>query len=339
MQLDKVYEPAPFEAGLGQRGGERGVFPAKRGPGRPVFSLVIPPPNVTGSLHMGHMLEHTEIDVTVRWHRMRGDITLWLPGMDHAGIATQMVVERQLAEEGLDRRAMGREAFEARVWKWKAESGGTIKRQMIQIGASCDWSRERFTLDPGLSRAVRETFVSLYEKGLIYRGEYMVNWCPRCQTAISDLETAHEETAGHLWHIRYPVVGTDRFLVVATTRPETMLGDTAIAINARDERYADLHGKTVQLPLMDREIPIILDDIADPEFGTGVVKITPAHDLNDFEAGKRHGLPTIKVIDEMAKITSAGGAYAGLSREEARKRVVEDLEKLGLLDSIQDYNL
>ena len=210
---------------------------------------------------------------------------------------------------------------------------------MIQIGASCDWSRERFTLDPGLSRAVRETFVSLYEKGLIYRGEYMVNWCPRCQTAISDLETAHEETAGHLWHIRYPVVGTDRYLIVATTRPETMLGDTAVAINARDERYTDLHGKTVRLPLMDREIPIILDDMADPEFGTGVVKVTPAHDLNDFEAGKRHSLPMIQVIDESARITAAGGAYAGLDRYEARKRVVEDLEKLGLLDSIQDYNL
>jgi len=288
---------------------------------------------------MGHMLEHTEIDVTVRWHRMRGDITLWLPGTDHAGIATQMVVERQLADEGLDRRAMGREAFEARVWQWKAESGGRIKRQMIQLGASCDWSRERFTLDPGLSNAVRETFVSLYEKGLIYRGEYMVNWCPRCQTAISDLETVHEETAGHLWHIRYPVIGTDRYLVVATTRPETMLGDTAVAINARDERYTDLHGKTVRLPLMDREIPIILDDMADPEFGTGVVKVTPAHDLNDFEAGKRHNLPMIKVIDEEAKITAAGGVYAGLDRFEARKRVVEDLEKLGLLDSIQDYNL
>jgi valyl-tRNA synthetase len=339
MQLDKVYEPQRFEPRWAQWWVESGIYRAEWQPGRPVFSLVIPPPNVTGSLHMGHMLEHTEIDVTVRWHRMRGDITLWLPGTDHAGIATQMVVERQLAEEGLDRRAMGREAFEARVWKWKAESGGTIKRQMIRMGASCDWSRERFTLDPGLSRAVRETFVSLYEKGLIYRGEYMVNWCPRCRTAISDLETVHEETAGHLWHIRYPVVGSDRYLVVATTRPETMLGDTAVAINARDERYFDLHGKTVRLPLMSREIPIILDDIADPEFGTGVVKITPAHDLNDFEAGKRHKLPMIQVIDEEAKITAAGGAYAGLSREEARKRVVEDLEKLGLLDSVQDYTL
>ncbi len=339
MQLEKVYEPQRFEPRWAQWWVESGIYHARWQPDRPVFSLVIPPPNVTGSLHMGHMLEHTEIDVTVRWHRMRGEITLWLPGTDHAGIATQMVVERQLAEEGLNRREMGREAFEARVWKWKAESGGTIKRQMIRIGASCDWSRERFTLDPGLSRAVRETFVSLYEKGLIYRGEYMVNWCPRCQTAISDLETAHEETAGHLWHIRYPVVGTDRYLVVATTRPETMLGDTAVALNARDERYLDLHGRTVRLPLMDREIPIILDDMADPEFGTGVVKVTPAHDLNDFEAGKRHNLPMIRVIDEDAKITAAGGKYAGLDRYEARKRVVEDLEKLGLMDSIQDYTL
>jgi valyl-tRNA synthetase len=339
MQLDKVYEPQRFEPRWAQWWVESGIYHARWEPDRPVFSLVIPPPNVTGSLHMGHMLEHTEIDVTVRWHRMRGDITLWLPGTDHAGIATQMVVERQLAAEGTSRRAMGREAFEARVWQWKGESGGTIKRQMIQLGASCDWSRERFTLDPGLSRAVRETFVSLYEKGLIYRGEYMVNWCPRCQTAISDLETVHEETAGHLWHIRYPVIGTDRVLVVATTRPETMLGDTAVAINARDERYFDLHGKTVRLPLMDREIPIILDDVADPEFGTGVVKITPAHDLNDFEAGKRHSLAMIRVIDEEAKITAAGGVYAGLSREEARKRVVEDLEKLGLLDSVQEYTL
>src|SRR5579863_9905684 len=339
MQLDKIYEPQRFEPRWAQWWVESGIYHARWEPDRPVFSLVIPPPNVTGSLHMGHMLEHTEIDVTVRWHRMRGDITLWLPGTDHAGIATQMVVERQLAAEGTERRTMGREAFEARVWQWKAESGGTIKRQMVQLGASCDWSRERFRLDPGLSRGVRETFVSLYEKGLIYRGEYMVNWCPRCQTAISDLETVHEETAGHLWHIRYPVVGMDRYLVVATTRPETMLGDTAVAINARDERYVELHGRKVMLPLMHREIPIILDDVADPEFGTGVVKITPAHDLNDFEAGKRHSLPMIRVIDEEAKITAAGGVYAGLSREEARKRVVEDLEKLGLLDSVQEYTL
>src|SRR5580698_8045096 len=339
MQLEKVYEPERFEPHWAQWWVESGIYHAKWEPDRPVFSLVIPPPNVTGSLHMGHMLEHTEIDVTVRWHRMRGDATLWLPGTDHAGIATQMVVERQLRAEGLDRVSMGREAFEQRVWKWKAESGDTIKRQMIRMGASCDWSRERFTLDPGLSRAVREVFVSLYEKGLIYRGEYMVNWCPSCKTAISDLETAHEETAGHLWHIRYPVVGTDRFLVVATTRPETMLGDTAVAINARDERYTDLHGKTVRLPLMDREIPIILDDMADPEFGTGVVKVTPAHDLNDFEAGKRHKLPLIQVIGNDAKITAAGGAYAGLDRYEARKRVVADLDALDQLERVEDYTL
>jgi valyl-tRNA synthetase len=339
MQLEKVYEPQRFEPHWAQWWVESGIYNAKYEEGKPVFSLVIPPPNVTGSLHMGHMLEHTEIDVTVRWHRMRGFTTLWLPGMDHAGIATQMVVERQLAAEGINRRDMGREAFEKRVWDWKAKSGGTIKRQMIQLGASCDWSRERFTLDPGLSRAVREVFVSLHEKGLIYRGEYMVNWCPGCQTAISDLETAHEETAGHLWHIRYPVVGSDRVLIVATTRPETMLGDTAVAINAKDERYADLHSHTVRLPLMDREIPIILDDMADPEFGTGVVKITPAHDLNDFEAGKRHKLPMIQVIGNDAKIMAAGGPYAGLDRYEARKRVVADLEALGLLDRVEDYTL
>ena len=340
MQLEKVYEPQRFEPHWAQWWVESGIYHAKHQPGKPVFSLVIPPPNVTGVLHMGHMLEHTEIDVTVRWHRMKGFNTLWLPGTDHAGIATQMIVERQLAAEGTNRKDMGREAFEKRVWAWKEQSGGIIKRQMIQLGASCDWSRERFTLDPGLSRAVRETFVSLHEKGLIYRGEYMVNWCPGCQTAISDLETAHEETTGHLWHIKYPVTGQPgRFLTVATTRPETMLGDTAVAINAKDERYKDLHGRTVKLPLMDREIPIILDDMADPEFGTGVVKITPAHDLIDFEAGKRHNLPLIQVINIEAKINEAGGPYAGLDRYAARKRIVEDLEALGLLERTEDYTL
>jgi valyl-tRNA synthetase len=342
MQLEKVYEPQRFEPHWAQWWIESKIFraPAEPKPGQRVFSLVIPPPNVTGSLHMGHMLEHTEIDVTVRWHRMCGDLTLWLPGTDHAGIATQMVVERQLAAEGLDRRAMGRAAFEERVWSWKEQSGGTIQRQMIRMGASCDWDRERFTLDPGLSRAVREVFVSLYERGLIYRGQYMVNWCPRCRTAISDLEVSHQESAGHLWHIRYPVVGTDRFLTVATTRPETMLGDTAVAINAKDARYLGLHGKSVMLPLMNREIPIILDDIADPQFGTGVVKITPAHDLNDFEAGKRHNLPRIQVINEEAKMTAAAGErFAGLDRFEARKRIVAELQASGALDKVDDYTL
>ena len=326
---------------IGRNGGSIRAFsaPTAKAPGK-VFSLVIPPPNVTGVLHIGHMLEHAEIDVTVRWHRMRGDNTLWLPGTDHAGIATQMVVERKLAEEGLTRRGLGREAFEARVWEWKAQYGDTIKRQMIRLGTSCDWTRERFTLDPGLSRAVREVFVRLYQKGLIYRGEYMVNWCPRCHTAISDLEVAHADVAGHLWHIRYPVNGVPGASVtVATTRPETMLGDTAVAVNAKDQRYLDLHGRTVQLPLMDREIAVIVDDLADPAFGTGVVKVTPSHDLNDFEAGRRHNLPKIQVIDENGAMTAAAGAYAGLDRFEARKRVVADLEARGNLVKVEDYPL
>jgi valyl-tRNA synthetase len=339
MQIEKVYEPQRFEPHWAQWWIDSGIFRAStRGSAR-VFSLVIPPPNVTGSLHIGHMLEHSEIDVTIRWHRMTGDNTLWLPGTDHAGIATQMVVERKLAEEGIERKQIGREEFEKRVWEWKAQYGDTIKRQMVRLGASCDWSRERFTLDPGLSRAVREVFVRLYEKGLIYRGAYMVNWCPRCHTAISDLEVDHQETQGHLWHIRYPVMGADRFLTVATTRPETMLGDTAVAVNARDQRYSDLSGKTVMLPLMNREIPVIFDDVADPEFGTGVVKVTPAHDPNDFEAGRRHHLPHVKVIDEDGHMTAAAGKYAGLDRFEARRRVVSDLQALGLLEKIEDYPL
>ena len=339
MQLEKVYEPQRFEPRWAQWWIDSGIFRADASAPGPAFCLVIPPPNVTGSLHMGHMLEHTEIDATIRWHRMRGDNTLWLPGTDHAGIATQMVVERKLAAEGLDRRQMGREEFLRRVWAWKQEYGDNIKRQMIRTGASCDWTRERFTLDEGLTRAVREVFVRLYEKGLIYRGQYMVNWCPRCHTALSDLETVHDQTPGNLWHIRYPVMGTERYLVVATTRPETMLGDTGVAINAKDARYLDLHGKTVMLPLMDREIPIILDDLADPEFGTGVVKVTPSHDPNDFEAGRRHNLPQIKVIDENAVMTQAAGPYAGLDRFEARKRVVADLETLGLLAKIEPYDV
>ena len=271
---------------------------------RPVFTLLLPPPNVTGRLHMGHMLNQTQMDILVRWHRMRGFITLWLPGTDHAGIATQMMVERQLASEGKKRRELGREKFIERVWEWKRHYGGAILDQMKRLGASVDWGREYFTMDENLSRAVREVFVRLYEEGLIYRGKYIVNWCPRCETAISDLEVKHEDVAGKLWEIRYPVVETgteclaprtlghptQEFITVATTRPETMLGDTAVAVNAADERYTHLHGRSVLLPLMKREIPIILDDIAKPEFGTGAVKITPAHDPNDFEAGKRHDL-------------------------------------------------
>ena len=340
MQIEKVYEPQRFEPHWAQWWIDSGIFRAAGTSAARSFSLVIPPPNVTGSLHIGHMLEHTEIDVTIRWHRMLGENTLWLPGTDHAGIATQMVVERKLAEEGIRRQDLGREAFEKRVWEWKAEYGDNIKRQMIRMGASCDWSRERFTLDPGLSRAVREVFVRLYEKGLIYRGEYMVNRCPRCRTALSDLEVAHADVQGHMWHLRYPVHGLPgRFVTVATTRPETMLGDTAVAINPTDERYRDLHGRTVDLPLMDREIPVILDDLADPEFGTGVVKVTPAHDPNDFEAGRRHNLAKIQVIGEDGVITAAGGKYAGLDRFEARKQVLADLCALGALVKTEDYAL
>jgi len=341
MEFEKVYEPQRFEPHWAEWWISHGCFTPNPESTAPMFSLVIPPPNVTGSLHMGHMLEHTIMDVTIRTQRMRGRKTLWLPGMDHAGIATQMVVERKLLkDENITRRDLGRPEFEKRIWAWKEQSGGRIIEQMKSVGASCDWTRERFTMDPGLSRAVRETFVRLWEKKLIYRGDYMVNWCPSCATALSDLEVDHEDVQGSLWHIRYPVNGLEgRDLVVATTRPETMLGDTAVCVNPKDERYADLHGKTVRLPLMDRDIPIIFDELADPKFGTGVVKVTPAHDPNDFEAGKRNNLEKIKVINEEAKITAAGGIYAGLDRYEARKRIVADLQAQGYLVKTEDHTL
>src|SRR5665213_1972305 len=345
MEIDKVYEPQRFEPHWAEWWVEHHTYRAEPHPGEPYFSLAIPPPNVTGSLHMGHMFEHSIIDAQVRWRRMKRTPdgkavdTLWLPGTDHAGIATQIMVERQLAAEGLTKFDLGREAFEARVWKWKEENGGRIVEQMKRAGVSCDWSRERFTLDPGLSRAVREAFVRLYEKGLIYQGDYIVNWCPRCQTALSALEVEHEESEGSLWHIRYPVVGLDEDIVVATTRPETMLGDTGVAINPLDPRAARLHPRNVKLPLTGREIPVVLDDMADPEFGSGAVKITPAHDPNDFEAGKRHDLPSIKVIGEDAKMTAAAGKFAGLDRYEARKQVVAELKELGFLVKIEPYKL
>jgi valyl-tRNA synthetase len=294
--------------------------------------MVMPPPNVTGSLHMGHMLNNTVHDVIARRKRMQGFNVLWLPGMDHAGIATQNVVERELRREGLSRHDLGREKFVCRVWQWKEQYGGIILKQIRRIGASCDWSRERFTLDEGLSRAVREAFVSLYEEGLIYRGKRLINWCPRCQTALSDLETVYEPVDSKLYYIKYPLKGRpDQFVEVATTRPETMLGDTAVAVNPNDERYKKYKGEAVILPLMNREIPFIEDPVVDPAFGTGVVKVTPAHDPADFDMGQRHNLPHISVIDENAKITADGGQYQGLERREARKRVLEDLEALGLL--------
>jgi len=338
MQIDKVYEPQRFEPHWAQWWIDSGIYHAVPAPGR-YFSLVIPPPNVTGSLHMGHMLEHSLIDMAVRWHRMLGDNTLWVPGTDHAGIATQMLVERELNKEGTSRTEIGREKFLERAWQWKEFYQARIEEQMKRLGSSCDWSRARFTMDPGLSRAVREAFVRLYDKGLIYRGEYMVNWCPGCHTAISDLETVHEETPGYLWYIRYPLEGGEEYVTVATTRPETMLGDTAVAVNPGDIRYTELMGRTVRLPLMDRNIPFIADEIVDPKFGTGVVKVTPAHDINDFELGKRHNLPFVKVIDEEAKMTAAAGRWVGLDRFEARKQIVAELERQGLLEKVEPYTL
>jgi valyl-tRNA synthetase len=346
-ELPKSYEPGAIETRWAEYWVKEKLFSVPTPPPgetRPVFTLLLPPPNVTGRLHMGHMLNQTQMDIIVRWHRMRGFITLWLPGTDHAGIATQMMVERDLAKEGKKRRDLGREKFVERVWEWKKLYGGAILDQMKRLGASVDWDREYFTMDENLSYAVREVFVRLYEQGLIYRGKYIVNWCPRCETAISDLEVKHEDVAGKLWEIRYPVVGPPisgetEFITVATTRPETMLGDAAIAVNPKDERYTHLHGKKVLLPLMNREIPIITDELAQPEFGTGAVKVTPAHDPNDFEAGKRHNLPQIDVMDEHAHMNANAGVYAGLDRYEARKRVLADLQEQGFLVAEKDYAL
>jgi len=341
-ELPKSYEPGAIETRWADYWIREKLFSVPTPPAgeaRPVFTLLLPPPNVTGRLHMGHMLNQTQMDIIVRWHRMRGFITLWLPGTDHAGIATQMMVEKQLEKEGKKRRDMGREKFIERVWEWKREYGGAILDQMKRLGASVDLDREYFTMDDNLSHAVREVFVRLYEQGLIYRGNYIVNWCPWHETAISDLEVKHEDVAGHLWEIRYPVVGTDEFITVATTRPETMLGDTAIAVNAKDERYKHLHGKKVMLPLMNREIPIITDELAQPEFGTGAVKVTPAHDPDDFQAGLRHNLPQINVMDEHAHMNANAGPYAGLDRFAARKRVLADLQEQGFLVATKDYPL
>jgi valyl-tRNA synthetase len=299
-------------------------------PGRP-FCIVIPPPNVTGTLHMGHALDVTIQDMLVRYHRMLGDNTLWVPGTDHAGIATQAVVERFLAKEGVSRAELGRERFVERVWRWKDEYGGKITNQLRRLGASCDWSRERFTMDPGLSRAVREVFVGLYEAGLIYRGDYVINWCPRCGTAISDIEVEHEERDDKLYYIKYPGINGAPDLTVATTRPETMFGDTAVAVNPADPRFPQGEGLMVRVPLTDRAVPVIRDAYVDTEFGTGALKVTPAHDLNDFQIGRRHSLPIISAIDKKGILTEAAGAYQGLDRGEARLKTAADLEAQGLL--------
>jgi len=336
-EIAKAYEPKQIEPRWAEFWVKEALFKADANVPGLVFSIVIPPPNVTGMLHIGHMLDHTEIDILTRWHRMRGYNTLYLPGTDHAGISTQRVVVRQLTHQGIHYRDLGREEFIRRVWQWKEESGGTIQRQMKQIGESCDWSRERFTLSPELSRVVREVFVRLFEEKLIYRDKRMVNWCPGCRTVLSDLEVIHEEKQGHLWYIKYPVAGSREFLIVATTRPETMLGDTAVAVHPEDERYRHLIGKNVLLPLMNREIPVIGDEMVDREFGTGAVKITPAHDPNDFEAGKRHNLPQIDVMTDDAHMNENAGQYAGMERFAARKKIVEDLQAQGLLEKITDH--
>jgi valyl-tRNA synthetase len=336
--MDKTYSPRDIEQRLYQRWEAEGRFrPA--GTGRP-YSIVIPPPNVTGTLHMGHAFQDTIMDALTRYHRMLGEDTLWQPGTDHAGIATQMVVERQLNAEGRTRHDLGREAFVARVWRWKEESGGTIARQLRRLGVSVDWSRDRFTMDEGLSRAVTETFVRLHEEGLIYRGKRLVNWDPVLHTALSDLEVLSQEEAGHLWHLRYPLADGSGTLTVATTRPETMLGDTAVAVHPEDERYRHLIGRQVRLPLADRDIPVVGDEFVDREFGSGCVKITPAHDFNDYELGQRHGLPLINILDRNAALNDAvPAAYRGLDRFAARQRVVADLEALGLIDKIEPHTL
>jgi len=340
MDIPKQYDPKQAEQHHYERWEKNGYFAPEinHDSHAPVFTIVIPPPNVTGSLHMGHALQHTFMDVLTRYKRMCGFRTLWLPGMDHAGISTQLMVSRALKKEGKTRHDLGREKFVERVWQWKNESGGQITRQMRREGASVDWSRERFTMSEELSRAVREVFVRLYEEGLIYRGNRIVNWCPQDQTVLSDLEVEKQPQAGKLYYLQYPLKDSDRCVTVATTRPETMLGDTAVAVNPTDERYGDLLGATVRLPLTDREIPVVADDFVDPEFGTGAVKITPAHDPNDYEMGVRHNLPQVVVIDQQAKMTAeAGAGFAGLDRYKAREKVVEELEKLGLLEKVVDY--
>ena len=336
--MDKTFQPTNIETRWYQEWEDKGYF-APQG-GEQAYSIMIPPPNVTGSLHMGHGFQEAIMDALIRYHRMSGYNTLWQPGTDHAGIATQMVVERQLEAQGINRHDLGREKFIEQVWEWKEKSGGAITQQMRRLGASLDWSRERFTMDPGLSAAVQEVFIRLYREGLIYRGQRLVNWDPALHTAISDLEVISEEEQGHMWHFKYPLAGAQGHLIVATTRPETMLGDCAVAVHPEDERYAGLIGSTVMLPLCDREIPIIADEYVDREFGTGCVKITPAHDFNDYEMGRRHELPLINILNDDAAINdNAPESYRGLDRVEARQRVIADMDALGFLDKVVDHTL
>jgi len=336
--MPKAYEPGKVEQKWYKSWMENGYFTPSIDHNKKPFVIIMPPPNVTGELHVGHALTATLEDIMIRWHRMKGDPTLWLPGVDHASIAAQVVVEHELAKEGLDRHQVGREKFLERMWEWVKRCRHTITEQHQRLGVSCDWSRERFTLDDGPSLAVRTAFVRLYEKGLIYRGERIINWCPRCGTALSDLEVDHKDVQGHLWHIRYPLAeDKGNYIIVATTRPETMLGDTAVAVSPHDQRYKALAGKKVILPLVNREIPIITDDAIDPSFGTGAVKITPSHDPVDFEISQRQGLPLVNILNDDATINENGGDYNGLNRFAAREAVVADLEKQGLLEKIEMY--
>ena len=336
--LEKTYNPKEIEPKLYEKWCENKYFHAEVDRSKKPFTTVMPPPNITGKLHMGHAFDNTLQDILIRYKRMQGYNALWIPGTDHAAIATEVKVTEQLKAEGIDKKELGREKFLERTWQWKDEYAGTIEGQLKKLGVSCDWDRERFTMDEGCSKAVEEVFIKLYEEGYIYKGSRIVNWCPVCKTALSDAEVDHEEQAGHFWHIKYPIVGTDRFLEIATTRPETMLGDTAIAVHPDDERYKDIVGKNVLLPLVNREIPIVADYYVDKEFGTGAVKITPAHDPNDFEVGKRHNLPEVNIMNDDATINELGGKYAGMERYEARKAIVSDLEEQGFLVKVEDHS-
>ena len=339
IELPKVYEPQEAEARIYEKWEKAGCFRGHRDPKKKPFTIVMPPPNVTGQLHMGHAMDCALQDILIRFKRMQGYAALWIPGMDHAGIATQIKVEEELrTKEGLTRYDLGRDKFLERVWDWKARFGDRIVKQQKKMGISCDWERARFTMDEGCSKAVRETFCTLYEKGLIYKGSRIINWCPHCVTALSDAEVEYQDKPGHLWHMRYPLTDGSGYLVVATTRPETMMGDTGVAVNPNDDRYKHLVGKTCMLPLMDREIPIVADDYVEMDFGTGCVKMTPAHDPNDFEVGLRHNLETIRVLDDNGKVNENGGKYQGMDRYEARKAVVADMEALGLMEKIEDYS-
>ena len=338
-ELSKVYEPQEVEGRIYQQWEENKCFAGIRDAKKKPYTIVMPPPNVTGQLHMGHAMDCTLQDILIRFKRMQGYAALWVPGTDHAGIATQIKVEEELrVKEGLTRYDLGREKFLERVWAWKHQYGDRIVAQQKKLGASCDWDRARFTMDEGCSKAVRETFCELYEKGLIYKGSRIINWCPHCVTALSDAEVEYVDKPGHLWHMRYPLADGSGYLVVATTRPETMMGDTGVAVNPNDERYQHLVGKTCILPLMNREIPIVADDYVEMDFGTGCVKMTPAHDPNDFEVGLRHNLETIRVLDDNGVVNANGGKYEGMDRYEARKAVVADLEALGLLEKVEDYS-